>query len=38
MWFNLETILNNNDTKTHHDLTLILALMDNRSQETLLIM
>ena len=37
-WFNLETILNNNDTKKHPDLTIILAWMDNRSLETVLIM
>ena len=37
-WFNLETILNNNYTKKHCDLTIILACMDNRSLETVLIM
>ena len=32
----LDPILNNNDTKTHRDLTIILACIDNRSLENCL--
>ena len=37
-WSMLDGILNNNDTKTHRELTTILACMDKRSLDSDLIM